>query len=284
MATEIATLISSIPKEFWTVVLSAGGAWLVADFTTRRNNKHALAMQENKQEYDADQAEMNRRMSLRKELYIPAITAANQIPAILGNYLNPEISDVDCTASMVEASKAIAAVSAITSGDTHQRVADYSYHVGLLSSKQSAARIRIKIAHSSLESAAGLARKQLQDGTALTELMKSYNLNGENQQKWAALRAQWELHENILKQLEDNRRAALARYKDVAISALHSYVDDMDEYFRLQNAALAALRSDLGVGSDPASYEANRQRAMIAIRKMADDMVAAVEGEGNQSA
>lgn len=276
MITEIIESISSIPKEFWTGILSAGGAWMVADFTTRRNNKHALRMQEQKQSYDAKQAELDRKIALRKELYIPAIKAANQLPAILGNYMNPDISDQDCSSAMVEVSKVMSAVLAIVTGETYKHVSEFAFHVGTSASKQGSMRIRIKFSYSRFKTLLDLYNKEIKSGEGVTEIMKNANLNGADEQKWENIKAQWDIHEKILSDLGAQRDAALIDYKELQISALHAYVEDMDEHFKLQNAMLAALRSDLGVENDTATFEENRQRAMVAIRKMAEDMVAAL--------
>lgn len=274
---EIADAIGMIPKEIVTGVLSAIGAWVVADQTSRRNNKHAERMLELKQSHDEKQANVERQLKMRLDIYIPAIKAASQIPLVLGNQLNPAIADQECMAGLAEIGKEFAAAAAVAGSKSTKSITKLSHKVGEITGKNSVLRMQLQEKHAAYMSASDLVNQQITAGKAIAELMKNANLNRANAEQWDPIRQQWEIHEELLAEFSKKRDAAGAVYKAAIAEALQTFSAQVQQLFTLQDAALSDLRSDLGLPANSAERAEMREESLTAFQ----DATAAIIAAGN---
>lgn len=280
---EIADTIGMIPKEIVTGVLSAIGAWVVADQTTRRNNKHAERMLELKQSHDEKQADVERQLKMRLDIYIPAIKAASQIPLVLGNQLNPAITDQECMAGLAEIGKEFAAAAGVAGSKSTKSITRLSHKVGEITGKNSAVRMRLQEMHAVFMSAADIVDQQISNGKAVAELMKNANLNRASAEQWKPINQQWEIHEKLMAEVIQKRDASYATYKTAIAEAIKTFSAQVQELFPLQDAALSDLRSDLGLRENAAERAEMREESLTAFQDATAAIIAAGTGATHAS-
>lgn len=277
MIKEIADAIALIPKEFATAILSVAGAFLVADLTSRRNNKHAQRMLELKQSYDEKQADVDRQLKMRLDIYIPAVKASSQIPVVLGKYLDPSSSDQDCISALAEVAKELAAANAIAGKNSTESLLALSQKLGELVGKNSIARLGLKMKHAKWSSLNDLTNQHITSGKALTELMKNANLNGESKEYWERINQQWHIHETLLADFTQKRDAANGDLKAAVEAAVNTLAQDIPKLQTLQDEALSNLRLDLGLPEDRAARAAFREKSITGAQSAIAEMVAAMK-------
>lgn len=277
MIKEIAEAIATIPKEFVTAILSVAGAFIVADLTSRRNNKHARSMLELKQSYDEKQADVDRQLKMRLDIYIPAVKASSQIPVVLGKYLDPSASDQDCASTLAEVAKELAAANAIAGENSTESLMALSQKLGELVGKNGVTRLGLKKKHEKWSSLNDLTNQHIASGTALTELMKNANINGEGKEYWERINQQRLIHETLLSDFTKKRDAAYDVLKTAIEEAVTSLAKDIPKLQTLQDEALSNLRLDLGLPEDRAARAAFREKSIATAQSAIAEMVATMK-------
>ena len=251
--TDILTLVEKIPASFWGVVvgsfLSLGGV-VVSNRANDRRLRQQLA-------HDRELKNRERELSLRKDIYLAAAEAIATGLNSIGSFANLDISNDKLTAAYVDKSPSIAMVHIIAKTDTTKAVAKlvgeleaaylrlFARRLPQLAEKQQIAFIKNQT------DAFGRERDRM------LELMKQYNLSGENDpRKWEILEENFNFEQKrIDNAVEEHDRLASYMYSK-QIDLMSECINETTKLSRLIAPVLTAVRTELEMPFDEASYVA----------------------------
>ena len=249
--TDILALLEKIPATFWGVVvgsfLSLGGV-VVSNRANDRRLREQLA-------HDRELKNRERELTLRKDIYLAATEAIATGINSLGSFANLDIPNDKLPAAYIEKSTSIAKVHVIAQKDTVKAVVKFTGELGaaylrlfarrfpLLAEKQRIAMFKEQM------DAFGHERDRM------LELMKQYNLSGENdQRKWDTIQKNFNFEQQriaeVIKEHDDLVTLLSAKQIEFATDC----IAETTRLRRLVAPILVAVRTELEMPLDEASY------------------------------
>ncbi|MCT9125891.1 hypothetical protein [Cupriavidus gilardii] len=246
----IAQMLSAVPKELWAALIGAGIALLSA----WRSNANARRMLKIQLVSATEQAEKKRQMDLRREVFLPAIRAAVEVPAIVGKMLDPKVSDQEIATEMRAAIAAFSGIHVVASAHTLTATTKLSTAAGKLYFDTLPRRAEIMIETAAAETIRSIIDAELQRGRALVEMMQEINLNGGDPERFERITTQWKAHQERLHDLEKERDAKDRAVSRLMANQLREFGRQIEGLTPFQAEALTAVRQELGLSIDKAEY------------------------------
>ena len=156
MALQCADAGSRIPDVVWGGLVTLAGACvaLIANYALQRQKMRQDALlQEQKLTVEAKEKAADRLHSLKKEVYLPAITAVADTNRRLGMLLSPEVDSTEIGRELAAGASAIGKTTAFAPVELIRRVMEFQVATNETFSKLMALRVPLAVAHSSLKNA-----------------------------------------------------------------------------------------------------------------------------------
>lgn len=261
--------ISDIPKESKGGIIGAVIAAVISAVIAIISNRNARKIVRMQLESTERQSEQKRTMELRQSVFMPAVKSASSATLVAAKMLNPEVKDLEITGQLEELTTAINCLHAIATADTLAPVIGLSAKIGLLLASMDEHRIGIRQAHDQLKTAQEIFEREVQNGTALVEMMKANNLGDGAPEKQAKINAQWTIHQKLLDEFAAKRDHWREVFKEKASLGYEAWGKRSMDMAPEQIDALLAMRRELGLPLDEDWY-----RAKIAeLHKAAEDVL-----------
>lgn len=240
--TPLTEMFSSIPESIWGAIMGSA----LTLIGVRMTNRHNLKYQREQFKFEKDERQHDRRVTMRREVYLPAADAIVYMNVAIGRLLAPgNIDDEQSHAAKIFGS-AITRVQMVAAPDTFKLMSELQRAYFSTSLALRKTRFPMQLRQSEIESVDKRMKTYQSDRDQVIEAMKQYNQSGisdarkwdrlqeqyqEADQEWDETYAEW----SRLTRLQETQRIAMAR-ELIACS---------DELSRLQAPALAAIRHEL---------------------------------------
>ncbi len=230
MALQCADAGSRIPDVVWGGLVTLAGACvaLIANYALQRQKMRQDALlQEQKLTVEAKEKAADRLHSLKKEVYLPAITAVADTNRRLGMLLSPEVDSTEIGRELAAGASAIGKTTAFAPVELIRRVMEFQVATNETFSKLMALRVPLAVAHSSLKNAqANWESGNVARGQAW-QVYHSAQLRDAGEKDLVPLRSEAEIAEKMLEH--------------------HSFQMDKGfrDQFKAQLAMLETMRSEL---------------------------------------
>jgi hypothetical protein len=244
------TLLQAVPAVIWAAVIAAA----IAAVTTILSNSNARRMLKMQLDHTRDQQEAQRKMQLRRDVYLPAIKAATSAPMILSDILDLEKPISSIQSTMKKISSELAGVHVIASEATLEAVTKYAAELSILVLGSMSMGINLRHKKSDVDAWSELITKEVDAGTRVTELMKEHNIYGGDPENFPRLQRQWDLHSRQLAQWEEKRALHTKELNEQLIEQLRQLPDKMAPLIPLQARALVQIRRELEMPLDENFY------------------------------
>ena len=220
-------LLSAVPGSVWAGLFGTGA--VVALFTQWRANRHALRTQRIALDHDAHQRERERQISLRREIYLPALDAMTGLMQALGKLADLSASETDIAARFADNMAPLWRVQMTGGIETIRSVSTLQRKIGVLFLESLEGRMPLTSLKTDLDIAERMAQKQNDEVEICVELMKEYNIEGRNDKtRWEAIqqRAQYAASQRDThgKTADDARNALIAAH----ISNVRVFAEKLD--------------------------------------------------------
>jgi len=249
--TYILVLIEKIPASFWGVVvgsfLSLGGV-----VVSNRANDRRLCQQ---LAHDRELKNRERELSLRKDIYLSAAEAIATGINSLGSFANLDISNDKLTAAYIEKSPSIAKVHVIAQKDTAKAIAKLVGEIGAAYLRLFARRLPLLAEKQRI----AVLKDQMdafgQERDHMLELMKQYNLSGENdQRRWDIIEKNFDFEQQRIDETIKEHDNLLSVMYAKQIELMTDCISETIKLSRLIAPVLVAVRTELEMPFDEASY------------------------------
>nr|WP_175799616.1 hypothetical protein [Burkholderia anthina] len=243
-------VLAQVPKEVWAALIAAA----IAGYTATKSNKNARLMIQTQIEDAAQQAESKRKMDLRRDVYFGAAKAVTEITSITGALTDVNTSNEKIRDAYSKAIADIAGVHIVASAKTLNAVAEMSHAISKLYLEISLARAKLFMETEKLKALSSIEATEIQNGTALNEMMKQHNLSGGTPDQWERIQQQWEIHQKILTGQAQKRTEQQKIVLKLSSDMLKQYCEGAGQILPLQASALIAIREELGLPMDENEY------------------------------
>jgi hypothetical protein len=263
----MSTALSHVPDTVWAALIAAGVAFVTTTLSNR-NSRKQLAMQ---LDHNARQQKLEREMSLRRDVYLPAIEAASRIQASMSRLVDVKEdqtalgrSMVDNTASLLKA-HLVAQQPTVTALMKFQRAVMPGYVQMLVKRAPLVAR------KTQIDLTQGFMDSSIAEHQRIVQLMKEHNIAGSTDRA-----AMERLNLQAKNELENHSRHfatmnELNAQQGADLLALGATLTDwLEEHSSLLPEALLCARRDLELPIDEAEYRrlsTEQQSAAVAIMR-----------------
>lgn len=284
--TDILALLEEIPATFWGVVVgsffSLGGV-VVSNRANDRRLRQQLA-------HDRELKNRDREFTLRKDIYLAAAEAIATGINSLGSFANLDIPNDKLTASYIDKSSSIAKVHVIAQKDTAKAIAKLTGELGLAYLRLFARRLPLLAEKQRI----AMLKEQMdafgRERDRMLELMKQYNLSGENdRRRWDIIEKNFNFEQQRIDETinEHDNLAAVLYAKQIEL--ITDCIGETTKLSRLIAPVLAVVRTELEMPFDEASYVAvieesiMHQKAAVAefIKQVQSSVVAQQNAPGD---
>jgi len=221
--------------------------------------------------HDATQRDRERRMSLRREVYLPAARSLSQAHRLLTALSNIDRTDESINEELEGSLATISAVHVVGLDETVHALTEYMNLLMKSFAELYPMRLRLRLRKIEIDILAGLIAKASSAQDQNLEMMKQYNLEAKpDLARWAALenffKHTQDLHEQHAKEQErlwDEQRREVTEFAELCM--LHSI-----HVAKLMPPALFAVRDELELPIDKERYlklhEASANDALAAFQ------------------
>jgi hypothetical protein len=184
-------LIHGIPLALWVTIVVAVASPLFTLITVWRSNANSRRNLRNQLAHDTEQRDLERKMSLRREVYLQAAAALTHTNALVGRAANVEYDQNKIADKFTADLATISKVHIVASDDTIEAVMTYIKELGPAFMEMSRRRLPLAIRKKMIETHVALMNKAGSDRERFIAIMQQYNLQGvRDKEKWDAVNAQ----------------------------------------------------------------------------------------------
>lgn len=193
-------------------------------------------------------------MDLRRDVFLPAVKAVTDITAVIGTVMDIDTPNEKIRTAYAEAICDIAGVHIVASSETLSAVIEMNHHIAALYLDLNLLRANTLIESQKLRGLLAVENTEIQNGTALVEMMKRYNLSGGTPEQWARIQQQWDIHQIMLSDHVKNKAKQHTVVVKLSTDMLKHFGEQMEQLFPLQAKAMIAVRNELGLPMDEIEY------------------------------
>jgi hypothetical protein len=249
--------LDAIPTEVWSGLAGATaallGTWLA--------NRHARKMQSQQLAFEKAERARDRLMSVRREVYLPAIDAAARMVTTYAKITEAKSGFELIGKAWIEFSSAMAKVQMVAGERTIRAVAELvRKHERVLVSVMDDG-LTIQMLHSKANVVNGLRERQLSESQRIIELMRAFNLEGRSdQQEWDRLNRAVDASEAALEELTTDYGELCKKQIAMNVQVAHNAMPPLHDLVDVHSEALIAIRLELDIsdGGDALADEARR--------------------------
>jgi hypothetical protein len=280
-----------IPLALWVAiivpVLSLLGVWR-SNKNARENLEkqlmHSAEQQTRQLAHDANQRDLERKMSLRREVYLQAAAALAHSNASIGRVTIVEYDQNKITKEFTDDLATISRVHIVGSNETVEAVMNYVNELGAAFMNLVRRRVPLAVRMQNIETHVALMNRANADRERLLATMQQYNLQGiKDSEKWNALNVQFGFaNQQFEAQSQLAARLRIDQMKEQL--AVSEYVREIAERntILLSNAVLA-VRNEMEMPLDKKQYErqwaAQREKLDEGWRPFRADMERVIQGQ-----
>ncbi|MFM0673610.1 hypothetical protein [Paraburkholderia sediminicola] len=268
--TGIALILSEVPKEVWAALIAAA----IAAYATTKSNKNARLIIGQQLDASAKQSEDTRKMDLRRDVFLPAVKAVTDITAVVGTVMDIDTPNEKIRSAYAAAISDIAGVHIVASSKTLSAVIEMNHHIAALYLDLTLLRAKTLIEAQKLRGITTIETTEVQNGTALVEMMKQYNLSGGTPEQWARIQQQWDIHQKILSDHVKKKAEQHTVVLKLSTDMLKLFGEQMEQLFPLQAKAMVAVRNELGLPMDEIEYLKFTEKSQRSAREATNKAVA----------
>lgn len=251
-------LIHGIPLALWVTIIVALASPIFTLITVWRSNANSRRNLRNQLAHDAEQRDLERKMSLRREVYLQAAAALTHTNALVARAANVEYDQNKISDEFAADLATISKVHIVASDDTIDAVMTYMNELGPAFMEMTRRRLPLAIRKQMIDTHAALLNKTNADRERFIAMMQQYNLQGiKDVEKWKAVDAQYQFASS---QFETQKRNADQLRIEQLKGQLEIGERVMDLAARnttLLPDAILAVRNEMGMPLDRIRYERN---------------------------
>jgi hypothetical protein len=274
--TPMTDLLAKIPGSVWGAI---GGALLTL-IPVIVSNRHSRKLQAQQLAFESRERQRERRISLRRDVYLPAADAVVGMVGAMAKLLGGDPSSADQLISGSQAfGAALTRIQMVGTPETVRHVAEYQRAFLAAISLLQRLNHPMMLRKADIDAAHRSRQAYHDERMKCIELMKEYNLSGVRdpqrfhriEQQAAFAGEQWaEEHSEWL-------RLMLAQ-ETARLELIREFGKQMTELAKLQAPVLAAIRSELEAGDDESALieEEARKTAIVGLQTLTD-MVPLIE-------
>jgi hypothetical protein len=190
-------LIHGIPLALWVTIIVAVLSPIITLISVGRSNGASRKNLKDQLAHDADQRDRERKMSLRREVYLQAAEALAHANTLIGRLSNPNSDEHAIAEEWAKDLVTISKTHIVGNDETVAAVMTYVNVLGPAFLEMLGRRVPLVLRKQMIETHDGLARKADLDRERLLALMQEYNLQlVKDQEKRDALNVQFEIASN----------------------------------------------------------------------------------------
>ena len=275
-------LIYGIPFALWVTIVVAVASPIFTLITVWRSNANSRRNLRGQLAHDAQQRDLERKMSVRREVYLHATAALIHTNALVGRAASVEHDLNEISDEFAADLATISKTHIVASDDTIEAVMAYMNELAPAFMEMSRRRIPLAIRKQDIDTHVALMNKAGADRERLIAMMQQYNLQGiRDAEKWNALNAQAQF---VSEQFETLKKTA----DRLRIDQLKEQLEIGDRVAEIAaiNAtflpeAVLAVRSEMDMPLDRTRYlrlwETQRQRMRETWTLMRSDIAQLIE-------
>jgi hypothetical protein len=255
LLTKLIDILALVPGTLWGVVVgsfsSLGGVML-----TNRSSEKRL---EKQFAHDRQLRVKEREHTLRKDVYLAATEAIAASIASVGKFADLDAPNADLAKVVTDRMPMVAKVQVIGGHDVLKSIINFGSELAATFLRLSAHRIPLI----GLRQQIALLITQFSTGRdQMLELMKSYNLKGEvDQRRWEAISGNFQFESNRISEALSSKADLSTQLSRRHIDYMKECVQETQRLGQLLPPAVAAVRKELALPMDEVAYAQMVQEA-----------------------
>jgi hypothetical protein len=251
-------LLKSVPNVVWSGIvgslITVVGVLATNVGLSRRHTqqlKHTADENALKRQHDASESALDRKMKLRRDVYIPAIEALYSASSSIGAMVDPAVPRSELQAKFVDAVGLISKVNAVASLETVAAAGALLQQVMALNVDLSAKRSAIELAHSQLQANGQIVTRSVEDHARWVQVQTSMLFEGPPQaEKWKFVMNQIAFYQGQIDQWTAKRVTSSRELQIAQLAFLKAMVLSQPKLADATITTSIALRSELGMLDD----------------------------------
>ncbi|MEM5297615.1 hypothetical protein VSR82_25185 [Burkholderia sp. JPY481] len=251
-------MLKSVPNVVWSGIvgslITVIGVLATNVGLSRRHAqqlKHTADENALKRLHDASESALDRRMKLKRDVYIPAIEALYTASSSIGAMADPTVPRSELQAKFVDAVGLISKVNAVASLTTVAAAGALLQQVMALNIELSAKRSAIELAHDQLQVNGQIVTRSVEDHARWVQVQTSMLFEGPPQaEKWNFVVNQIAFHQRQIDQWTAKRSASSRELQMAQLDFLRTMALSQPKLTDVSITASIALRSELGMLDD----------------------------------
>ncbi len=263
----ISTGLFHVPDTVWAALIAASVAFVTTTLSNR-NSRKQLRMQ---QDHNAGQQRLEREMSLRRDVYLPAIEAVSRIQASMSRLMDVKEDQTALGRSMVDNTAMLLKAHLVAQQPTVTALMKFQKAVMPGYVQMLVRRAPLVVRKTQIDLTQGYMDSAIAEHQRIVQLMKEHNIAGSSDRA-----AMERLNVQAKNELENHSRHTatmkeLNAQQGADVLKLGAALSDwLEEHSSLLPEALLCARRDLALPIDEAEYRrlsAEQQSAAIAVMR-----------------
>jgi hypothetical protein len=251
MPLDLLNQLSKVPDTIWAAIIASlltiGGV-VLTNLNSRKQQKEALV-------HDSNQRDREREMSLRKEVYMPAIEAISAFHGLFSRLPDLNLAEREYTSAVQSNSGAIGKIHVIASNETVQSVMRVQQVMTMAFLRSFPIRASLISRKAEIDEFTGLIEQSIQEEVRIIELMKQYNIDGNtDDQRWKMLNENVDFEMKRHSNYEKRKQELLAEQNPALLAFAKDCFDETLKIAELIPHAILAIRKELSLPLDENIY------------------------------
>jgi hypothetical protein len=263
------------------VALFAAIGSLFASWRSNKNSRRQLMLQ---LQHTSEQRDRDRAMSLRRDVYVPAVEAIVRSQGALGRTINPDSDLGEVAAQLTADQAAMAKIHLVGSQKTVTALMNYINTLMPAYMELAAMRIPITGHRRAINVEQSIIDRSQATQHQNLELMRQFNLAGKTDQaEWERLKSQFEAEQATIQQHENRKAALWGDHNKAMQQALARMTELAAKVASLIPPAVIAAREELELPIDAEAYrkifEEQQKLVQPAMQKFVDSVIPPPRGK-----
>lgn len=243
--------LAKVPDTIWAAVIASlltiGGV-ILTNLHSRKQQREALV-------HDSNQRDREREMSLRKEVYMPAIETISTFHGLLSRLPDLNLPEREYTSALQSNSGAIGKIHVIASNETVQSVMRVQQVAGIAFIRCWPIRASLVNRKAEIDELTRLIEQSIQEEVRIIELMKQHNIDGSTDgRRWKILNDNIDFEIHNRSKHEKRKQELLAEQNPALLEFTQDCFNETLKIAELIPPAILAIRKELNLPLDENSY------------------------------
>lgn len=253
------SLIMKIPGTFWGVIIGSFFT-LLGIFLTNRAHDRRLQTQ---LAYDRDMKNLEREMSLRKDIYLTAAEAVYAGLIAVSRFANLDIPYDKLLEGYIDKAPSIAKTNIIVKEATVNALSNFSVELNAAFLRLFGKRFQLAAQKQRIELLRAQADTILKDNCQTLALIKQYNIAGQNDpEKWNVLQQNFKFEQNRFSEITTEADTLACTLYAGQLQYMDECTGEVIRLSRLLTPLLLSVRKELDLPIDEAEYLRIQEEAM----------------------